>query len=508
MGTISFTKDDDYSSRKAAIARQEKLAEMLSQMGAQEQAVFTAGGITAPMSGMGALARGLTSFGGSYLSGKAERDAAALDKASRAEAAAAVKALYTKPGTKGQLRISDEDPGTTAAQMEMNMPTLPGQGPSSEKVQYTLNMPNIPGREMGGGARPYEDQQRMLDELDLSGNPYMARMATGARARIEAENLYKRGRTDTAADLAAKQAYDAGIRGEARTQEIADKTKTPLKPEEVANLGFRPGTVVYTDRFGNISVEQAPDSLSQEAFNQRLRLSAAGRAPQDGRTPTPALLQADARAIAKATEASNAAVPSVQALERSYAILSNPNTPANAALPEINFFNTALSLLGNDAAKQRVTDANLLRATGDIAGIAALAGIGGSDTERELAVATRTAYNPRGTREQNKELTAKKLSAFRFAADYPLLAANWIAKYGSLHPTFKDENGGTFTGYADREYKRIRAEVNAMGGPAAQNTGGAGGAGGAAAPGGAPVPTATDSSGNKVYFRNGQWVNQ
>jgi hypothetical protein len=27
----------------------------------------------------------------------------------------------------------------------------------------------------------------MLDELDLSDNPYMARMATGARARIEAE---------------------------------------------------------------------------------------------------------------------------------------------------------------------------------------------------------------------------------------------------------------------------------------------------------------------------------
>jgi hypothetical protein len=187
MGTISFTKDDDYSSRKAAIARQEKLAEMLSQMGAQEQAISTAGGITAPISGMGALARGLTSFGGSYMSGKAAADAAALDKASRAEAAAAGKALYTMPGTKGQLRISDEEPGVTATPMEMNMPTLPGQEPSGEKVQYTLNMPNIPGREMGGGARSYEDQQRMLDELDLSGNPYMAKMATGARARIEAE---------------------------------------------------------------------------------------------------------------------------------------------------------------------------------------------------------------------------------------------------------------------------------------------------------------------------------
>lgn len=187
---VSLTTPDeegDYSSRKGRISRNEKLAEVLSQMGAQEQAVSTAGGITAPVSGMGALARGLTSFGGSYLSGKAAKDAEALDKASRAEAAAAGKALYTKPGTKGQLRISDEDPGTTAAQMEMNMPTLPGQGPSSEKVQYTLNMPNIPGREMGGGARPYEDRQRMLDEFAMSDNPYLVRLSERIAAKEKPE---------------------------------------------------------------------------------------------------------------------------------------------------------------------------------------------------------------------------------------------------------------------------------------------------------------------------------
>ena len=292
MKYISFTKDDDYASRKAAIARQEKLAEALSQMGAQEQAVSTAGGITAPMSGMGALARGLTSFGGSYLSGKAERDAAALDKAARAEAAAAGKELYTMPGTKGQLRISDEDPGTTAAPMEMNMPTLPGQEPSGEKVQYTLNMPNIPGREMGGGARPYEDQQRMLDELDLSANPYMAKVATGARGRIEAENLYKRGRTDTAADAAAKQAYEASVRGEARTQKIADETKRPLTPKEIADRGLRLGTSASIDGFGNVTIDQPVDTLSPEALRQRLQLAAAGRASRAGdRPPSQAFLR-------------------------------------------------------------------------------------------------------------------------------------------------------------------------------------------------------------------------
>ena len=461
MALFSLTKDNDYASRKAAIARQEKLAEMLSQMGAQEQAVSTAGGITAPMSGMGALARGLTSFGGSYLSGSAAADEAGLEKLSLEEALKARKGLSNFPGTKGQFRVSDEDPGTTATPMEMDMPTIPGQEPSGEKVKYTLDMPNMPKTEIGGGARPYEDQIRLLDEYDLSSNPAMRQMAASARGRIEAENLYTRGRTDRTADAALL-----------RSQKVQDETKERLTPEQVAAYGLRPGTVASVDSFGNVTVDQEPDTMSKGALAQKLQIAAAGRSSQGGKSPTPALLQSDARAIQKATEASNAAVPSVEALERSYAILSNPNSPANAALPEITFINSALSLFGNEKAKQQVTDANLLRATGDIAGIAALAGIGGSDTERELAVATRTAYAPRGTREQNKELTAKKLSAFRFAADYPLLASNWIAKYGSLHPTFKDENGGTFTGYADKEYKRIRAEVKAMGGPAAQNTGG------------------------------------
>jgi hypothetical protein len=462
---VSLTKPDedgDYSSRKGSISRQQKLAEALSQMGAQEEEVSTVGGITAPVSGMGALARGLTSFGGSYLSGKAAADEAALEKLSLEEALKARKGLSNFPGTKGQFRVSDEDPGTTATPMEMDMPTIPGQEPSGEKVKYTLDMPNMPKTEIGGGARPYEDQIRLLDEYDLSSNPAMRQMAASARGRIEAENLYTRGRTDKAADAAL-------LRG----QKVQDETKERLTPEQVATYGLRPGTVASVDSFGNVTVDQEPDTMSKEALRQKLQIAAAGRSSQGGKSPTPALLQADTRALAKATEASNAAVPTVQALEGSMNRLLDPNTPANVFLPEFNFINRTLAFFGNDAAEKTATDVGLLTATGDISGIAALAGIGGSDTERELAVATRTAYNRRGTKSENLDLTKRKLSAFRFVADYPLLASDWIAKYGSLHPTFKDEDGGTFARFADREYKRIRAEVNAMGAPAAQNTGGA-----------------------------------
>jgi hypothetical protein len=94
-----FKSDDapgDYSSRKASLARQQKLADALAQMGAQEQTVYSAGGITAPVSPMGALARGLTSFGGAYMSGKAAADEAALKKAGNEELAKTV-AQFGKP---------------------------------------------------------------------------------------------------------------------------------------------------------------------------------------------------------------------------------------------------------------------------------------------------------------------------------------------------------------------------------------------------------------------------
>ena len=461
MATAKYinTFSNDYGTKLAEIKRRQKYAELLAQQGAEPIDVESVGGVPTPISPFQGLAKLLKSGVGNYLAGKASDDEAAAT------------AEEKKAVNEERARIFKMNPAVAATALSQG--DYIGED-TAGIPQYKINAAT-PAK-AASYVLPPEEQINSLNVL--SGRSSIGESAATMGMPLAMRRLE---RDDAATDRAA-----------ARVKEIADKTKNPLKPEEVAKLGFRLGTVVYKDGFGNISVEQTPDTMSPEALAQKLQIAAAGRSSQGGRSPTPALLQADARAIQKATEASNAAVPSVEALERSYAILSNPNSPANAALPEITFINSALSLFGNEKAKQQVTDANLLRATGDIAGIAALAGIGGSDTERELAVATRTAYAPRGTREQNKELTAKKLSAFRFAADYPLLASNWIAKYGSLHPTFKDENGGTFTGYADKEYKRIRAEVKAMGGPAAGET----------------VPTATGPNGQKIYLRNGQWVNR
>jgi len=206
----NLTAPDDYASRKAAIARQEKLAEMLSQMGAQEQAVSTAGGITAPVSGMGALARGLTSFGGAYLSGSAAADAAALKKAGLAEAKDARKSFYTLDDTTmpgGEATLFAPTPGGS------NMPSAPPPG--------NMPLPNYIAQDAGamaagpaaaqpGDLRPFdirpteqkatfgdittkglprsrEDQSRLLDEYEMSDNPYLQNLSQRLRAESKGQ---------------------------------------------------------------------------------------------------------------------------------------------------------------------------------------------------------------------------------------------------------------------------------------------------------------------------------
>jgi len=199
---FSLTKDDDYASRKAAIARQEKLAEMLSQMGAQEQAVSTAGGITAPVSPMGALARGLTSFGGAYLSGKAAGDEAALKKAEREAAREGMKSFYELPEKRGL--VTSEVEGTKPYQATFQAPTLPGM-PAPEAVTAELQMPVGPQTEAGmipGGPRSRASQVRMANEFALGDNDILAKLGPAllAQTKPEFEGIGARGTMDTNPD--------------------------------------------------------------------------------------------------------------------------------------------------------------------------------------------------------------------------------------------------------------------------------------------------------------------
>jgi len=151
----------DYTSRSAELARQQKLAQMLMEMSQQEMPVSTAGGITAPVSPYGALAKALTSFGGSYLSGKSAADEADLKKSDQEMAQAALKNFYALPDFQ-QLALSKQPAAPTS--FDINVPSLPGQvGP--QDVAASVALPGVSRPELatvaGRATTPQEQMQKL-----------------------------------------------------------------------------------------------------------------------------------------------------------------------------------------------------------------------------------------------------------------------------------------------------------------------------------------------------------
>jgi hypothetical protein len=159
----SDTAPGDYTSRLADIARQQKLAEALSQMGQQEQAVSTAGGITAPMSPMGALARGLTSFGGSYLAGKAAADEAAAKKAGTEQLANAVSQFGMPYKTTDQTAAPVDIGGEPVQQYVMKPPTAQEQMGEAARIMTM----GVPGAETIGSSLFSNVAKQQSADLEL-----------------------------------------------------------------------------------------------------------------------------------------------------------------------------------------------------------------------------------------------------------------------------------------------------------------------------------------------------
>jgi len=260
----SLTKGEDlsglpYEAQAAALAKRQKLAELLMQQGQQQPEVLTYKGIAAQPSVAGGLGKALSQFMGAYMGGKADENLATATAAEK------------KAVNEERARIFGMNPAVAATPLSQGA----YKGVDAEGIpSYDVNLPT-PAKPASYTLRPEEQ----IDALNaLSGRSIFGEKAATMGMPLVTRRLE---RGDAAADLADRRAYEKQLRDAARAQEIADKTKTPLKPAEVAVLGFRPGTVVYKDGLGNISVEQAPDYLSPEALRQKLQLANAGRARTD-----------------------------------------------------------------------------------------------------------------------------------------------------------------------------------------------------------------------------------
>jgi len=138
----------DYTSRAAELARQQKLADMLSQMSQQEIPVSTAGGISAPVSPYSALAKALTGFGGSYLAGKAAADEAALKKSGNEQLVKAISEFGQPYKTVDTAASAADLGGEPIQQYTMKTPTSQEQMGQAAGIMSS----GLPGAEAIGSS--------------------------------------------------------------------------------------------------------------------------------------------------------------------------------------------------------------------------------------------------------------------------------------------------------------------------------------------------------------------
>jgi len=308
MALFSLTKDDDYASRKAAIARQEKLAEMLSQMGAQEQAVSTAGGIAAPVSGMGALARGLTSFGGSYLSGKAAADEAALKKEQGESRAKALELYFQNPDTTMTMpggSYQTDQKGEALPKYLLDDAEAMAAGPATK----TVSLPDITSN-VAGGPTSYADRVRMAYQFAAGDDEKLAAMAPMLLAATQPEAERERVRAQESAIPKPVGVSDAawnaagGIPG-SRTEIFNKSLETAITPEKrsaeytrLVDSGYTPGTPEFKaqmDRFNRKDTYIAPVTGPAPGTPKNYTITG-----QDGKPVQKFLYPAEAKSLADA----------------------------------------------------------------------------------------------------------------------------------------------------------------------------------------------------------------
>jgi hypothetical protein len=240
---ISLTKPDedgDYSSRKASLARQQKMADMLTQMGAQEQAVYTAGGITAPVSPMSALARGLSSFGGAYLSGKAAADEAALKKEQGESRAKSLESFFQNPDTTMTMpggSYQTDQKGQALPKYVLDDAEAMAAGPATK----TVSLPDITSN-VAGGQPSYADRVRMAYQFAAGDDEKLAGMAPAllAATKPEIETIGARGnimRDPLTGEISTIGVPTADSETDRKIQNVGGRSREVIKTPTGITLG-------------------------------------------------------------------------------------------------------------------------------------------------------------------------------------------------------------------------------------------------------------------------------
>jgi hypothetical protein len=269
----------DPALQAAQIARQQKMAELLQQQGEQPIDIQSYQGTQAPISWGSVLAKALKSGLGTYLGGKADQDAAALQSKSLADAKAYYDPTYDVniPGASYDVTLEDMPTAGNAMagapkpsinpedlQGPMNAPSVNPEdlqvGPTPDQNPRGLKIPDIfsaPQKYTFGiapstGTATYspEEQMARARAAQFSSNPVIRSAAAGEMARLKPE--YK----EIGAGGLARIDDNGNVSMVAGPKQT--KSFETLTPEQIAKAGLPKGTIAVTSADGNLEIKYNP----------------------------------------------------------------------------------------------------------------------------------------------------------------------------------------------------------------------------------------------------------
>lgn len=226
---ISLTNFDP---NLAALQRQQRLAEMLTQQSAAPIDINSGGGVQAAISPLAVLTKAFQGYAGSYLDKKALKDAGDLQASRRADLAKMLLQQFQTPGTPAQ---GVQMPGIAPVQTQIGGQPLTVGGAAPDPSQGAAGDGTAP--------RPTTPQEQMANALAMtgSGNPMAAEM--GQQLYAQAANR-QMGRDDKAWENAQPMSTAAGqqiaAQGQQAQQNARFQNQLPLTADQRATnaLGY------------------------------------------------------------------------------------------------------------------------------------------------------------------------------------------------------------------------------------------------------------------------------
>ena len=304
------------------------------------------------------------------------------------------------------------------------------------------------------------------DEEALTSGRLLRRALESVRNPVDISALNElakqRAQEGDTAMMNALAAQFAGERFQPVQAQYLKRSMEAQSPMKVGNYGVISGGRFVADPYAqrdlqaDVDLRAANALMGSEDRRYNTAMDYAAAMARRGGTDVPAGIQmGDQRAVSKADEQAQAGSRAFDALNEMAEIMTRYK--GSLIAPEIGFAQRTAAAFGSEEAAKKVQDYERLQQLAATVGIETLSQIGGNDTERELAVAISTAFDPRNLTESNLPLIRLKAAAAKAAIERPAEMSEWVARNGSLMRP-DEKTGETWYQYWNRRQVGIKKE--------------------------------------------------